>query len=69
MSQKIDDLSQLQDLPDSPCVGICTTLFDDVCQGCGRTMAEVSQWIFFSDEEKLVVWRRLIAAGLVKPRC
>ena len=44
---------------DSPCIGVCTTLYDDVCQGCGRTLGEVSN----SDEEKASVWRRIRAEG------
>lgn len=55
--------SQLHQLPDSPCIGICSTLFDEVCQGCGRTAGEVSNWVFLSDEEKLAVWRRITAEG------
>ena len=51
---------------DSPCVGICTTLFDDTCRGCGRTMGEVANWVFFSDTEKQVVWQRILAAGYPK---
>ena len=47
--------------PDSPCIGICTTLFDDVCQGCGRTAYEVSNWVFLSPAEKDAVWQRIIA--------
>jgi predicted Fe-S protein YdhL (DUF1289 family) len=54
----------LNDLPDSPCVGICTTLFDDVCRGCGRTAQEVAQWVFLSDAEKQAVWQRIIAQGI-----
>jgi len=56
-------VSELHKLPDSPCIGICSTLFDDVCQGCGRTAVEVSNWVFLSDEEKLSVWRRITAEG------
>jgi len=48
---------------DSPCVGICTTLFDDVCRGCGRTLNEVSNWVFFSAQEKQQVWQRIRAQG------
>jgi predicted Fe-S protein YdhL (DUF1289 family) len=55
--------SQLHQLPDSPCIGICSTLFDEVCQGCGRTAGEVSNWVFLSDAEKLEVWRRITAEG------
>ncbi|TXI10086.1 MAG: DUF1289 domain-containing protein [Polynucleobacter sp.] len=44
---------------DSPCIGICSTLFDDVCQGCGRTALEVCNWVFMSSEEKQAVWARI----------
>ncbi len=52
--------------PDSPCIGICSTLFDDICQGCGRTAAEVSNWVFFSDEEKQVIWARITREGTAR---
>jgi predicted Fe-S protein YdhL (DUF1289 family) len=48
---------------DSPCVAVCSTLFDDVCRGCGRTAMEVSNWVFMSDAEKQVVWHRIRAQG------
>ncbi|NYI00070.1 DUF1289 domain-containing protein [Cupriavidus plantarum] len=54
------------DRPDSPCIGICSTLFDEICQGCGRTASEVSNWVFFSDEEKQVVWARITAEGTAR---
>jgi predicted Fe-S protein YdhL (DUF1289 family) len=56
-------MSTLHDLPDSPCIGVCSTLFDDVCKGCGRTAVEVSNWVFLSDEEKRVVWERIVSEG------
>ena len=49
--------------PDSPCIGICSTLFDDVCRGCGRTILEVSTWVEKSPEEKQKVWERITAEG------
>jgi predicted Fe-S protein YdhL (DUF1289 family) len=49
----------LFDRPDSPCIGICSTLFDEICQGCGRTAMEVSNWVFMADAEKQVVWERI----------
>ncbi|AXW15084.1 DUF1289 domain-containing protein [Ralstonia pseudosolanacearum] len=49
--------------PDSPCIGICSTLFDEVCQGCGRTALEVSNWVFMSDDERNAVWTRILAEG------
>lgn len=58
--------STLSERPDSPCIGICSTLFDEVCQGCGRTAAEVSNWVFFSDEEKRQVWERITREGTGK---
>ncbi|CAM3663882.1 DUF1289 domain-containing protein [Polynucleobacter antarcticus] len=48
---------------DSPCIGVCTTLYDDVCQGCGRTLGEVSNWVFLGQEEKDAVWKRIRADG------
>lgn len=34
------------------CIGVCSTLFDAVCKGCGRTQAEVDGWVFMSREEQ-----------------
>lgn len=48
---------------DSPCIGICSTLFDDVCQGCGRTILEVSNWVLLTDKEKSDVWERITKEG------
>jgi predicted Fe-S protein YdhL (DUF1289 family) len=36
----------------------CTTLFDPVCQGCGRTAYEVDNWVFLTEEEKEVARKR-----------
>ncbi|WP_083265984.1 DUF1289 domain-containing protein [Burkholderia lata] len=51
--------STLHDLPDSPCVGVCSTLFDNVCKGCGRTADEVSHGVFMNDDEKRAIWERI----------
>ncbi len=48
---------------DSPCVAVCSTLFDDICRGCGRTAMEVANWVFMSDDEKREVWARIRAQG------
>jgi hypothetical protein len=48
---------------DSPCIGICSTLFDDVCRGCGRTILEVSNWVAMSPTEKKQVWQRITEEG------
>ncbi len=49
--------------PDSPCVAVCSTLFDDICRGCGRTAMEVANWVQMSPEEKQAVWQRIRAQG------
>jgi hypothetical protein len=49
--------------PDTPCVAVCSTTFDDVCRGCGRTVNEVAQWVFMTEEEKDRVWERITAEG------
>jgi uncharacterized protein len=49
--------------PDTPCVAVCSTTFDDVCRGCGRTVAEVADWVFMSDQQKDLVWTRILAEG------
>ena len=48
---------------DSPCVAVCSTLFDDICRGCGRTAMEVANWVFMTEEEKREVWIRIKAQG------
>lgn len=48
---------------DSPCIGICSTLFDEECQGCGRTATEVANWVGLSQEEKRAIWERIQREG------
>ncbi len=48
---------------DSPCIGICSTLFDDICKGCGRTILEVANWVSMTPEEKKQVWQRITVEG------
>jgi len=60
-------LPDAQDAPDTPCVGVCSTGFDDVCRGCLRTAVEVGRWVEMSPAEKRAVWTRILAAGY-KPR-
>ncbi|MFK7976618.1 MAG: DUF1289 domain-containing protein [Halioglobus sp.] len=38
--------------PQSPCVSICVLDDDDVCQGCFRTAAEITDWFMSSADEK-----------------
>lgn len=56
-------LSTGDDESDSPCIGVCTTLYDEICQGCGRSLYEVSNWVFLSDQEKATVWKRIRTEG------
>lgn len=48
---------------DSPCVAMCSTLYDEICRGCGRTTMEVANWVFLSDEQKHEIWIRIKAQG------
>ncbi len=50
-------------MTDSPCVAVCSTLYDDICRGCGRTAMEVANWVFLDEGEKQVVWQRIKAQG------
>lgn len=49
--------------PDTPCVAVCSTTFDEICRGCGRSVDEVANWVFMNDEEKERVWVRITAQG------
>ena len=49
--------------PDTPCVAVCSTTFDDICRGCGRTVVEVAHWVSMSDADKELVWTRILAQG------
>ena len=45
--------------PDSPCIGVCTTTYDEFCKGCGRHYIEVARWNEMTDDEKVAVWQRI----------
>ena len=49
--------------PVTPCVAVCSTTFDEVCRGCGRTVAEVAHWVSMSADAKELVWQRILAQG------
>ncbi len=65
MTQEADDNRSLTP-SDSPCVAVCSTLYDDICRGCGRTAMEVANWVFLSEDEKRAVWARIKAQGYPK---
>lgn len=49
--------------PDTPCRGTCShCVGDDICRGCGRTVAEVRDWPAMSPD------RRRHAAQLARER-
>ena len=44
----------------SPCIGTC--LYDpdtSACLGCHRTPREITDWMYYTDEEKLAVLKRI----------
>ena len=49
--------------PDTPCVAVCSTTFDEICRGCGRSVAEVANWVSMTPEHKEAVWQRILAQG------
>jgi len=36
----------------SPCVRLCTLNEQDICVGCGRTLADITAWSRMSEPEK-----------------
>ena len=49
--------------PDSPCIAVCTTLYDEHCKGCGRTYLEVAHWNGMPEAEREAVWQRIETEG------
>lgn len=47
--------------PDSPCIGVCTTLYTEKCDGCGRHYLEVANWNAMTEAEKETIWVRIEA--------
>ena len=39
----------------SPCTRVCCLDDQDVCIGCGRTMAEICEWSLCTDERRLEI--------------
>ncbi|MBC7685077.1 MAG: DUF1289 domain-containing protein [Bdellovibrionales bacterium] len=62
-SNKAECPVNLPERPDTPCVAVCSTTFDDVCRGCGRTVLEVAHWVSMPAEEKELVWVRILSQG------
>jgi len=45
--------------PESPCVGICSIDGNGYCEGCLRTMNEISRWPLMSTDERAAVFELL----------
>jgi uncharacterized protein len=43
----------------SPCRKVCVIGGDGLCDGCGRTLAEVASWRGFSAQQREQVMRRV----------
>ena len=49
---------------DTPCIAICSTSQgDEKCRGCGRSFAEVQNWLELTPVQKRMVWRRITVEG------
>lgn len=45
---------------DTPCIGICSTVYGDtICRGCKRTAEEIIDWNKYSHAEKQPIFIRL----------
>jgi uncharacterized protein len=65
---EVIESKSLPSRPDTPCVAICSTTFDDVCRGCGRTVLEVAHWVSMTAPQKEIVWKRILAQGYPRQR-
>ena len=45
----------------SPCVSICVLDDEDICQGCFRTAAEITDWFMETPERKREIVDKAIA--------
>ena len=44
----------------TPCISVCKIDKETrTCNGCGRTIDEITQWTKYTDEERMVVMKRL----------
>ncbi len=40
------------DEPRSPCISVCVLDDNDICMGCYRSAAEITDWFMATDEQK-----------------
>lgn len=52
----------------SPCIGVCQVDRDQVCTGCGRSLAEIAAWSQLGDETqaRIVALARLRLSGRIE---
>jgi predicted Fe-S protein YdhL (DUF1289 family) len=55
--------SNLHDLPDSPCIGVCSTLFDEVCKGAAVRPPRYRTGCSSATKKKRAVWERITRDG------
>ena len=46
------------DDPASPCISVCVLDVNDICMGCYRSAAEVTDWFMASVDEKREILKR-----------
>ncbi len=67
MNDASNDNSQSQEPCASPCIGVCVLDVSDVCEGCFRTMDEITRWSQCSpDQQREIVrlsWQRAKDSG------
>ena len=44
---------------ESPCIGVCT-LINEQCIGCTRTSDEISNWLFYDDNDRNEITKRCL---------
>ena len=62
-SKEVMKEDKLPERPDTPCVAVCSTTFDEICRGCGRSVVEVAHWVSMGAAEKELVWQRILSQG------
>jgi predicted Fe-S protein YdhL (DUF1289 family) len=60
--------SDFEPKPESPCVRICTIDADGYCQGCYRTLQEISAWPRMSGAEQRQVLAEVRRRSLTRRR-
>ena len=44
----------------TPCISVCRiNTYTKVCEGCGRTIEQISEWSRYSDEQRMNIMKEL----------